>query len=108
MISSALATLILLAAPNATAQAREGYARCLKDLVRTSAEQKVDATAFESTLAASCKDKEAAFKSARIASDIALGLKRASAEKAMADELADYRSMAKEELLEALKASAPQ
>ncbi len=108
MISSALATLILLAAPAATGQARENYARCLKDLVRTSIEQKVDATAFESTLAAGWKDKEAVFKNSHIASDVAMGLKRAAAEKAMADKIADYRAMAKEEHLEALKASAPQ
>lgn len=108
MISSALATLVLLAAPAGTAQARESYARCLKDLVRTSVEQKVDTAAFETALATGCKDKEAAFKNANIAADVALGLKRTASEKAMAEEIADYRAMAKEDHQDALKASAPQ
>ena len=48
-------------------------------------------------MATACKDKEAALKSALIAADLALGLKRAASEKSAAEQLADYRIMAKED-----------
>ena len=107
MISSALTAMLLLAAPNATAQAREGYARCIKQVVADAAEKKMDAAAFDAALASACRDKEAAFRNATVTSEVAMGIKRAVSEKGISDEIADYRSMAKEDLGEALKASAP-
>lgn len=107
MISSALATMLLLAAPNATTQAREGYARCLKDFVRDGVDKKMEPAAFETAFQAACRDKEAAFKAALISADLKMGLKRAGAEKAIAAEVDDYRAMAKEDFESALKASAP-
>jgi hypothetical protein len=97
MISVALA--MLMAAPPATnpAQSREGYARCLKDLVRESADKKMDAAAFEAALAAACRDKEALFKNAMVSSEVGLGVKRAVAEQGMAEEISTYRTMAKED-----------
>jgi hypothetical protein len=105
MISVALAAL-LLAPSSAPAQSREAYARCLKELVRTSSEKKMEAAAFEAALAAACRDKEALFKNAMISSEVGLGVKRAVAEKGIAEEIADYRSMAKEDY-QATLASAP-
>jgi hypothetical protein len=107
MMSSALVTMLLVAA-NPTAQARESYARCLKDFVREGVEKKLEAAAFESAFAAACRDKEAAFKNARVTADVAMGIKRAAAEKGLAEEITDYRSMAKEDFVDAIKASAPQ
>ena len=97
MVEYTLAMLMIAAAPNATSENREAFARCLKDHVRTSLEQKVDAAAFGSSLAAACKDKEAALRNALIAADLAMGLKRAASEKSAAEQLADYRIMAKED-----------
>jgi len=97
MVEYTLALLLVAAAPNATSENREAFARCLKDHVRTSLEQKVSAQTFGSSLAAACKDKEVALRSALIAADLALGLKRAASEKSAGEQLADYRIMAKED-----------
>ena len=107
MIPSAFAMLLVLAAPgNPAAQSREGYARCLKDLVRSSLEKKLDAAGFETALSAACRDKEAAFKAAMVSSEVALGVKRAVAEQGIQSEITDYRSNAKEDF-EAELSSAP-
>lgn len=106
MISSALALMLLAAAPNSATQSREAYARCLKEVVKTSVEKKLEAVAFDSALASACRDKETLFKTNMISADLAMGLKRASSEKAMSEEIADYRTMAKEDFKAAL-AEAP-
>jgi heme oxygenase len=102
MISSALAMLLLAAAPNGAAQSREAYARCLKDVVISSVEKKLEAVAFDAALASACRDKETLFKTQMISADMGMGIKRPSAEKAMSEEIADYRNMAKEDFKAAL------
>ena len=97
MVEFTLAMLLAAAAPNSTAENREAFARCLKDHVRTSLEQKVSAETFGSSLAAACKDKELALRAALIAADVAMGLKRAASEKSAGEQLSDYRIMAKED-----------
>ena len=103
MISSALAMLLAVAASNPTAENREGFARCLKELVSSSIEKKVDAATFAATLSGGCRDKEASFKAALIRSDLATGIKRAASEKAASEQIADYRLMAKEDFEAAAK-----
>ena len=107
MISSALAMLLLVAAAgkNPAAQSREGFARCLKDFVRTSAEKKMEAPAFETALAAACRDKEALFKNTMVSAEVQLGVKRAVAEKGLQEEIKDYRTMAKEDFQAELASS---
>jgi hypothetical protein len=107
MISAAVAMLLLGAAPEPPAKSREAYARCLKDLARTSLEKKMDAAAFEAALAGACRDKEALFKTSLISSEVAMGVKRAVAEKGIQEEIASYRSETKEGY-QAELASAPQ
>ena len=97
MISTALALMLLYASPNATAESREAYARCLKDFARSSAEQKMAPSAFDAAILSVCKDKEATLRSALISSDLAMGLKRASSEKSTAEQIADYLGMVKED-----------
>ena len=107
MISSAIAMLLVFAAPgNPASQSREGYARCLKEFVRSSVEKKMDKASFESAFAAACRDKEAAFKAAMVSSEVSMGIKRAVAEQGIQAEITDYRSMAKEDFQTEL-ASAP-
>lgn len=97
MISTALALMLLYAAPGATSESREAYARCLKDFVRNSAEQKMEPAVFDTAISTACKDKEALLKSALTAADLAMGLKRAASEKSTSEQIADYLSMAKED-----------
>ena len=96
MISLSLA-LLFVAAPDATAQNREAYARCLKDFVRTSLEQKMEPSAFDAAIAGACKEKEAPLKAALLNADLAIGLKRAASEKSTSEQIADYLLMAKED-----------
>ncbi len=95
MISLTIA--LLVAAPNATAASREAYARCLKDFARTSLEKKTEPTAFETEIAAACKDKEALLKTALIRDNSAMGMKAAASEKNSVEQIADYLAMAKED-----------
>jgi hypothetical protein len=97
MVEFTIAMLLIAAAPGATSENREAFARCLKDHVRTSVEQKATAEVFGSSLASACKDKELALRNALIAADIAMGMKRAASEKSAAEQVADYRIMAKED-----------
>ena len=106
MISYALATMMLVAAPN-TAPVRQSYARCLKEFVREGVEKKMEVAAFSAAFDTACRDKEASFKNAQISADVAMGLKRAASEKAVTAEISDYRAMAKEDYEAALKASEP-
>jgi hypothetical protein len=95
MISLSFAMLV--AAQGGLSDSREAYARCLKDFSRNAIEQKTEPAAFETALAAACKDKEALLKSALLQSDRAMGVKAAASEKGAAEQLADYRAMAKED-----------
>lgn len=106
MISVALATLLLTAAPNNAAESREAYARCLKDFMRSSLEQKMEAAAFDTALAGACQDKQALFKTTMVNADVAMGMKRPASEKAIAEQIADYVAMAKEDYRAELAATA--
>ncbi len=97
MTSTVLAMLLLYAAPNATSESREAYARCLKDFVRKSAEAKMEPAAFNSAIATACKDKEALLKTALNRDNAATGMKAAAADKNSSEQIADYLSMAKED-----------
>lgn len=97
MISLALATILMTAGPGPASQSRDGYARCLKDFIQTSLQQKMEPAAFDAAIATACQDKQALFKSAMIASQMAEGMKRPASEKAIGEEIADYLSMAKED-----------
>ena len=106
MISSAIAMLLMASAPQASQDTRGDYSRCLKDFRKTSLDRKLDAVAVDTAFASACQDKEAVFRAAQIKSGVALGMKRAESEKATSEEIAEYRSLAKEEYRAEL-ASAP-
>lgn len=106
MISAAVTMLLIFAAPDTPAKSRDAYARCLKDLARTSLEKKLDAAGFDAALAAACRDKEASFKATLVSSEVAMGIKRAVSEKGIQEEISTYRAMAKEDYRAEL-ASAP-
>lgn len=105
MISVVVALLLPVAA-DSPSKSRDAYARCLKEFVKTSAEKKLDSGAFAAALGGACKDKEALFKNVMVSSEVAMGIKRAVAEKGISDEINDYQSMAKEDY-EAELASIP-
>ena len=106
MISLVVALLLPVAADNSAKVSRDVYSKCIKEFVRTSAEKKLDAPGFAAAFNGVCRDQEAAFKKAMVTSEVALGIKRAISEKGVADEVNDYRAMAKEDF-EAQLASAP-
>ena len=106
MISIALASMLAAAAASPSSEGREGYARCLKEFMRASLEQKMEPAAFDAAVANACRDKQLLFKSALVNADVAMGIKRAASEKAIGEQIADYISMAKEDYRAEL-ASAP-
>ncbi len=97
MISSAIAILLAVAAAEDPVEVRRAYSRCLKEFVQTSLDKKVELVAFDSAFASACQDKEVRLKAMLIQSGITKGMKRNISEKATAEEIADYRIMAKEE-----------
>ena len=93
MISHVLA-LLLLAAPaqanfNQLNQARKSYSGCLSTLMKSNLKEKKATDAFETTLSASCKAEETAFRSASISTDVAMGTSRTSAEQNASFEVTD-------------------
>jgi hypothetical protein len=97
MISSAL-LILLLAAPSANSlnQARQGYSACLGAQLRDNLRQHIETSAFESLIAGSCKAEEAAFREAAVATDVAAGTSRASAEQNAAFEISDLLDTTKQ------------
>jgi hypothetical protein len=95
MISIALALFVAAGSPSS--EGREGYARCLKEFMRSSLEQKMEPAAFDGAVVSACRDKQSLFKTALINADLAMGMKRAASEKAIGEQIADYISMAKED-----------
>lgn len=106
MISIAFVSMLAASAGSPSSESREGYARCLKDFMRASLEQKMEVAAFDTAVANACRDKQALFKTALVNADLALGMKRAASEKAIGEQIADYIAMAKEDYRAEL-ASAP-
>ena len=93
MISHVLAFL-LLAAPgpinlNQLNQARQTYSGCLSTLLKSNLKERVAPDAFETTLTASCKAEESAFRTASISTDVAMGTSRTSAEQNASFEITD-------------------
>ena len=102
MISSALAMMLLVAAPDASGQARKDFARCINDFVKDGVEKKMEAAAFDGAVDAACKDKEANFRTALVGGYVSTGMKRPEAERVVVEQIADYRITAKEAFREFL------
>lgn len=97
MISTVLA-MLLMAPPSPTviATARRDYSSCLSDFMKKGVKEKMEAATFESGLIPACAAKEAAFRSAVVAADMAAGIKRAEAEGNAKFEVEDLQTNIKE------------
>ncbi len=84
MISHVLASLLLVLQPGSAAQARQAYAACLDDALRSNLESRASAAAFDRAATTSCAARAAAFRNAILTAETAAGSSRAEAE-----ELAD-------------------
>ena len=100
MISSALAMMLLVAAPDASGQARKDFARCINQFVKDGVEKKMEPGAFDGAIDSACKDKEAAFQAALVGGYVSTGVKRPEAERMVVEQIADYRITAKESFRE--------
>jgi hypothetical protein len=106
MMSSVLATLLLLLVPSDASAPRKAYSACLVKYVQSSAEKKMPVDQFDSTLGTACSSEEQAFRKSVVSSDVARGISRKTSEQGVADEVADYVADAKERYRS--YASAPQ
>jgi len=92
MISFALATALAASAVQAgpPPQLRQAYSACLSGFMKAKIADKLDDAAFRSAAKAACAAQEAAFRDAIVASDVKMGMKKASAEEGAALQVEDY------------------
>lgn len=92
MIASVIAAALLLASP--TAGQRKALTSCLEKFTVKSVEDKMDANAFQSALAAACAQEEATLRRAALAVDLKAGRKAADSESMISGDLEDYKANA--------------
>ena len=88
-----LVVALALAAPNPGSidAPRKAYAGCIKTFESNQLKAKVDPTAYETAVKTACPSEAAAFTSALVAYDVAMGTKRAAATANAARDLEDYQ-----------------
>jgi len=97
MISSLLAVALLWAPPpDPSIAARKAYSNCLNQFVKTTSEKKMAPAEFDTLIDTACPDKAASFRTIMVTADVKRGISRKTAEQGVEDELADFRSSAKE------------
>jgi hypothetical protein len=90
----------LVAAPGSSAlpanpnAARQAFSKCVSALMRPDLEAKTAADAFATKANAACMAEEAAFHSASIAADRAVGIRATDAEQNAKSEITDIRANA--------------
>ena len=92
MISTFLAVSLMAAAPMPAAPQRQQFSSCLRALMNSKLEERMEAAAFETALAAACREQEAAYKAAYIAAAIRAGDSRSVAERDANLEAEDLRT----------------
>jgi hypothetical protein len=107
MISQVLLTALLLSAQGNLASARTSYSKCLGSFTRAQLKEGVAADAFQANLANACKAEEAAFRSASVATDVAVKIARATAEQNATEEIGYIHENAVETFKDSIAAPAP-
>lgn len=92
MISTFLAVSLMAAAPMPAAPQRQQFSSCLRAFMNAKLEERMEAAAFETALAAACRDQEAAYKTAYIGAAIRAGDSRSVAERDANLEAEDLRT----------------
>ena len=107
MISTVLAMMAMAPVDNVN-RARIDYTRCLQATLKTSLQQKMDLPGFEAAAAQACAAKAQSYRSAAVAADTAVGIKRAAADANAGADLEDILATARENYADFLKSgSAP-
>jgi hypothetical protein len=98
MIPVLLLTGLLLAGAQADpiSQPRKAYSTCVKKLMNSSLDQKLDAASFETALSSHCTSEKEGFRSAIIKQQLAMKASRKDAEQAATDWVDDQQLNAKE------------
>jgi hypothetical protein len=105
MISTVLAMMVMAPA-DVVNRARLDYTRCVQATLKTSLQQKMDLPGFETAAAEACAAKAKSLRTAIVAADTAVGIKRAAAEEGAGLELDDILTNAKENYSDFLKSGA--
>ena len=107
MISTVLAMMVMAPPPaDAVNRARLDYTRCLQATLKTSLQQKMDLPGFEAAAAQACAAKAQSYRTAAVAADTAVGIKRAAADANAGADLDDILATAKENYADFLKTGA--
>jgi hypothetical protein len=88
-----LIVALVLAAPNPKSidAPRHAYATCIKSFEMNQLKAKVDPAAYEAAVKTACPSEAAAFTTALVSYDVAMGTKRATANSNAAMDLEDYQ-----------------
>jgi hypothetical protein len=99
----------LLAAPAAPgpnpAMPRQALAKCLRVAMVADLKEKTAAPAFQTKLATLCQAERDAYRNTSIASDVAAGIRRSTAEQNAADDLKDMMESATDRYKEYLESN---
>ena len=84
--------MLLAAAPSgdAVGMGRKAYSQCLSAQIQPSLEKKLPLGEFQAGMKKACADKEAAFRSAILASDKADGMSEKAAQSDADDQISEY------------------
>lgn len=109
MISHVLTLLLLTAFQSQTDpnQARKVYSKCLSTLIKADLKEKLEPAVFDTKVSGACKAEEENFRKLMVASDVARGIKRSTAEEDVSSEITDYQQSAKEEYRVYLEGTTP-
>ena len=92
-----LSGLLLTAAQSdPISQPRKAYSSCVKQLMNSSLDKKLDAAAFESALASTCASQEQSFRAAIVKQQLAMKASKKDAEQAATDWVGDQQLNATE------------
>ena len=104
MISTSLVVSLLLTTQVFAAGPRQQFSSCLRTFMNTKLEERVAPAAFETELAAACREQEAAYRTAYIDAATRAGDRRPAAERDANLEVEDLRT----NFLELFRGSQPE
>ncbi len=81
---------------NPVAAPQKAFSKCVQTFISSSAEKKVELSAFDSGISSACSREEAAFRTAIVANQVSMKSSRKDAEQVAAEWLTDLKNNAKE------------
>ena len=101
MIASVIAAaLLMVPASSPTAAQRKAYNACLEKFAIKEIEDKMEAAAFEASVATACANEQSSLRQAAVSTGVAAGRKKAELEEMISGDIEDYQANAKDIFLD--------